>query len=439
MNGESRNDCKKFCKFTSKPNNVIIRFNDEITTCENMFNGINNMTEIDLSNFHSEKITSMSYMFNKCSNLINIKFGNFKTSAVLDMEGLFKKCTKITSIDVSKFDTSSLNNAKEMFASCKSLISIDLNSFNTLNVKNMRDLFAYCYNLVEVNLSSFDTSNVENMQGIFYCCYQLKYVDLPNFSASSLNHLWYTFSYCRKLIYLDLRNFKILNNQTVALLDTFKDHPETTKYCIEDSYTKEFLLSDKTVDCSDLCFQENVEVDLEKNRCICNKKYKFEFNNNCYQICPENTFPILNDKYMCSNSVSDYYYDNKTHIYKKCYYKCNKCSQPGNDLIHNCDECLNSYQFFNKEILHNCYTVDEIKDLQKNNQNYIDNVHKEFQKTLINEFSNISLKNGDDYIVPAGNIIYTVTNTQNQKNNINENVTTIDLGLCEDKLKQKYI
>ena len=90
VNGESRNDCSKFCEFTSKPNNVIIRFNDEITTCENMFNGINNMTQIDLSNFHSEQVTKMSYMFNECSNLINIKFGNFKTSSTIDMECLFK-------------------------------------------------------------------------------------------------------------------------------------------------------------------------------------------------------------------------------------------------------------------------------------------------------------------------------------------------------------
>ena len=236
-----------------------------------------------------------------------------------------------------------------------------------------------------------------------------------------------------------MRKFKISNAENVQLLSyTFEEHPTTTKYCIEDAYTKNYLLGDITVDCSDICFKKNVIFDLDNNNCICNNNYKFEYNNFCYQKCPEGTYPTLNDKFICSNSVSGYYLDNKDHIYKKCYYKCNKCSQSGNDLIHNCDECLDNFQFFNKEILHNCYTVDEINDLQTNNQNYIDNVHKEFQKTLINEFSNISLKNGDDYIVPAGNIIYTVTNTQNQKNNINENVTTIDLGLCEDKLKQKY-
>ena len=411
MNGEPRNDCSKFCEFTSKPNNVTLRFNDEITTCENMFNGINNMTQIDLSNFHSEQVTKMSYMFNECSNLINIKFGNFKTSSTIDMECLFKLCTKITSIDVSKFDTSSLKNAKEMFASCNSLISMDLTSFNTLNVKNMRDLFAYCYNLVEVNLSSFDTSNVENMQGIFYCCYQLKYVDLPNFSASSLNHLWYTFSYCRKLIYLDLRNFKILNNQTVALLDTFKDHPETTKYCIEDSYTKEFLLGDKTVDCADLCFQENVEVDLEKDICICNEKYKFEFNNNCYQICPENTFPLLNDKYKCVSEVPEnYYLDSSDNIHKKCYEKCKKCSQLGDEENNKCNECVNGYKFITDSLAieNNCYQECDYYYYFKGNNQYFctesNNCPLQYNKLIDDKKKCIDdCKNDNEYIYEYNN------------------------------------
>ena len=198
------------------------------------------------------------------------------------------------------------------------------------------------------------------------------------------------------------------------------------------------MLGDITVDCSDTCFQENVVVDLNNDKCICNDNYKFEYNNACYQICPEGTYPILNNKFICTISVHDYYYDNKDKIYKKCYYKCNKCSQSGNDLIHNCDKCLDNFQFFNKVFLHNCYTVNEINNLLNNNLNNSDNFHKEFQLTLRNEFNNIPLKNGDDYIVPTGNIIYTVTNTKNQKNNINENVTTIDLGLCEDKLKERY-
>jgi tRNA(Ile)-lysidine synthetase-like protein len=181
-----------------------------------------------------------------------------------------------------------------------------------------------------------------------------------------------------------MRNFRIPNVNNVELLDTFKKHPSTTKYCIQDVNTKEYLIGNITSNCSDLCFQENVIIDQYNKRCICNENYKFEYNSQCYQKCPNGLLQIKTDKYICSNSVSGYYLDNKDHIYKKCYYKCNKCSQSGNDLIHNCDECLDNFQFFNKEILHNCYTVDEINELQINNQNYIDNVHK---KLLIDRLS----------------------------------------------------
>ena len=136
------------------------------------------------------------------------------------------------------------------------------------------------------------------MQGIFFGCHKLKYIDLSNFSASSLTNFRYTFCYCRELIYLNLRNFKISNAGNVQLHDTFKDHPTTTKYCIEDAYTKNYLLGDITVDCSDICFKKNVIFDLDNNNCICNNNYKFEYNNFCYQKCPEGTYPTLNDKFI---------------------------------------------------------------------------------------------------------------------------------------------
>ena len=219
VNGEARNDCKKFCVLTTKPNNIQLQFYDDITTCENMFYGASHITEIDFSYFNPFGVTSMKNMFKECTNLISIKFGNFRTSSVITMESLFRDCKKIEYIDLSNFVTTSLTNMLEVFSHCESLISMDLTSFKTTQVTIIKDLFAYCYKLVSVNLSSFDTSNVDNMQGIFFCCYQLKYIDLENFRTNSLRNLWYTFGYCRSLIYLNLRYFKISDTQNVDLLD----------------------------------------------------------------------------------------------------------------------------------------------------------------------------------------------------------------------------
>ena len=359
VNGETKNDCKKFCVLTTKPNNIQLQFYDDITTCENMFYGASDITEIDFSSFNSFGVTSMKNMFKECTNLISIKFGNFRTSSVVTMESLFRDCKKIEYIDLSNFVTTSLTNMLEVFSHCESLISMDLTSFKTTQVTIIKDLFAYCYKLVSVNLSSFDTSNVDNMQGIFFCCYQLKYIDLENFRTNSLTNLWYTFSYCRSLIYLNLRYFKVSDTQNVDLLDTFKAHPTTTKYCIEDLYTKNYLLSDIDVDCLNLCFKENAEPDIQHNGCVCNENNKFEFENTCYHICPNNMKHVLNDKYICSFNVPEnYYLDNSDNIYKECYSTCKKCSQGGNNERHNCQECKEGLRFINDPfaIENNCYT-----------------------------------------------------------------------------------
>ena len=340
VNEESRSNCKKSCNLPNIINYITLKFDDYITSCDNMFYGVNNIIEIDLSNFNTRRVTSMCSMFRECVKLTSITFGNIVTSNVRDMQSIFRDCKSLKSIDVSKFDTSSLTNALELFSHCESLISMDLTNFKTTKVTNIQDLFAYCYKLVSVNLSSFDTSKVGNMRGIFFCCYKLKYIDLSNFSASSLTNFWYTFSYCGELIYLNLRNFKISNAQNVDLLDTFAGHSTTTKYCIEDAYTKNYLLGDITVDCSDFCFQENVVVDLNNNKCICKSNYNYRFNNGCYLSCPEGTYHSDCD-FTCN----------------LCYSLCKKCSKAGDNSNHNCDECKEGYTFINDiySIKNYCY------------------------------------------------------------------------------------
>ena len=59
------------------------------------------------------------------------------------------------------------------------------------------------------------------------------------------------------------------------------------------------------------------------------------------------------------------------------------------------------------------------------------------QNNLLNGYNMTNIENGVDDKYTDGNIIYTVTTTSNQKNN-NNNSTTIDLGDCEKKLKEKY-
>ena len=47
----------------NEENSITIRFNKEIDSCENMFKGLQNITEIDLSQFSSSNVKNMSLCF----------------------------------------------------------------------------------------------------------------------------------------------------------------------------------------------------------------------------------------------------------------------------------------------------------------------------------------------------------------------------------------
>ena len=293
-------------------------------------------------------------MFNDCYNLTKINFGKINTSSITDMRYLFMNCKKLTSIDLSYFDTRSVINMTSIFGHCETLTSIDASSFNTSKVKMMYDLFAYCYNLVSVNVSSFDTSKVTNMQGLFYYCTSIKYIDLQNFDISSVVNLRYVFTNCKSLLYLNLKNFKIINFEKVTLYYTFSEIFPNVKYCIEDPGTKNFLIGSETSNCSDICFQDNIEFDFEKDECIY-KKYEYSNKSN---LCPGNSYQIWKGEFICVDTIPEnYYLDNSDNIYKECYNTYKKCNASGNEINNNCDECNNNYTFINESFVlsNNCF------------------------------------------------------------------------------------
>ena len=106
VNGVKDDSCKKTCNLVGNKNNITLRFENQIESCYEMFSGLNNIIEIDLTNFDASKTTNMENMFRHCSNLEKIEFGNINTSSVENMRSLFSGCSKLTSLDLSNFDFS---------------------------------------------------------------------------------------------------------------------------------------------------------------------------------------------------------------------------------------------------------------------------------------------------------------------------------------------
>ena len=301
VNGISIDPNINYYNFTDTLNNVTIKFDGEITSCKNMFNGLKNIKEIDLSNFDTSKVTDMDSMFYLCTNLEKINFGNINTSLVKNMKYLFHYCYNLSSIDVSNFDTSSVTTTHSMFRFCTSLTSINVSNFNTHNMVDITDIFGGCSKLTSIDLSNFDTSKVKYMQGIFYRCYQLRRIDLRNFNTSSAINLVGIFHYCNSLVYVNLYNFIIKENADISKL--FLGVNKNVKICVNNEEARLILKtnnSNLSFNCSDICFNENIKIDLKNNQCIESCKisdYKYEYDNYCYEKCPNNTFVSINNEY----------------------------------------------------------------------------------------------------------------------------------------------
>ena len=373
-------------------NTIKLRFEGQIETCRLMFYNLENITEINLSNFDASKVTNMYRMFNGCSNLEKIEFGNINTSSLENMYSLFENCSKITSVNLSNFNiskvkdmsymfnacsnlekiefgninTSSLETMRTLFQSCDKLTSVDLSLFDTSKVKDMSFMFNQCTNLEKVvfgnintssleamkvlfnncnkltsiNLSNFDTSKVTDMSYLFLGCSNLKHINLSNFRAENLNLTAYMFSGCSSLIYLNLYSLKLNKSKNINIpLNGFSPN---IKYCIHDTETKNNLLGPDIISiCSDTCIDEkNIKIDINNNKCIylcINSNNKYDFNNICYERCPNGT--IMNNFTCIENECNDI--ENSENCFNrtpKGYYL-DLTEQIYKQCFENCDYC----------------------------------------------------------------------------------------------------
>ena len=385
-------------------NEITLIFNNLLTQCNTMFYDLNNIIKIDLSKFDSSEVTEMIGMFYSCISLTSINFEGFNTKSLISMDYIFYNCTKITSLNLQNFETSSVTNMTGIFGYCQSLLSIDLSNFDTSSVTQMVVMFHSCISLKSIDLQNFDTSSVVNFHGMFKHCSSLISLNIDNFNTRSANNMNHMFMNCTSLISLNIKHFNTtkINN----IYDMFTDTNNKTILCIDEQNR---LITDAikaryknyTNICSDVCFtnKTNNKFIKDKNLCISecyeDDKYKIEYENLCYDICPKNTH--------ISSSMT-----------------CEK------DLIPDWD--INN--FFNGIILKNNISLEEKEEIITKIQNDIQN-------------GNINLTNlisGDkkDLIVKEKDTSFQITTTENQNEEKYEDISTIQLGKCEEILKEKY-
>ena len=69
---------------------------------------------------------------------------------------------------------------------------------------------------------------------------------------------------------------------------------------------------------------------------------------------------------------------------------------------------------------------------------FYDNLIQKIEKVFSYNYNTSKLDYGQDEIIATDKMTVTFTTSQNQKNNINNNITSIDLGECETLLRNEY-
>ena len=207
INGVKNNSCTKSCLLERDINNITLIFQDQIESLERMFKDVNNLIEIDLSNFDTSKVTNMFQMFSNCLKLISVDLSDLNTQNLCNISYMFINCTNLETVNYGNINISSLLYMNHLFYNCSNLKSIDLSKFNTSKITSMLALFYECSNLKSVNFGNIDTSSVKNMRALFYGCSSLININLSNFNTSKVTDMKFMFRNCKSLISIDLSNF----------------------------------------------------------------------------------------------------------------------------------------------------------------------------------------------------------------------------------------
>ena len=417
VNGVKYDSCKKRCHLNSTQNKITLIFKSQMTSCSSMFEHLNNIIEIDLSEFDFFKVSSMKMMFNGCSNLEKINFGNKEISSVENMDSLFNGCAKLISVDLSNFDTSKVASMKKMFYGCVSLKYLNLYSFKIKTKINLENIFdgvsseaKYC--IKDGKIKKFLLGNDKISDCSFMLIGKKRKVGILDGIVDAIEdaiddvvnevcaHLYYKYKgkcveecpYCtsshennecfeKPNCYFDTYSNQLkecfqkckscdtggdeINHNCKECADGYKFLNElNNKNCYEKCNYYYYFDANNKYQCTQIrsCPQNYNKLIPNDGKCIdeCKKdnNYSYEYQNYCFSSCPPGTHKKGdNDDYMCYiQAPVGYYLDSFSSAFKKCYETCSECDKRGDATNNNCSKCKSGFEFYtNLNNISNCY------------------------------------------------------------------------------------
>ena len=138
---------------------------DRITTMKAMFASCSNITQVGIASAKTNNLASdgLVDMFLNCKKLTNVVFGNgFVLGNATDLTNMFNGCENLTSLDLSNFSSNKITNVTDMFKNNKKLAIIVASSSFVVKGKTGNEMFLNCDNLVGESGTSYKVASVNN-------------------------------------------------------------------------------------------------------------------------------------------------------------------------------------------------------------------------------------------------------------------------------------
>ena len=392
-----------------------------------MFLDCKSLIYLNLAHFNTSKLSNIFGMVLRCNSLIFLNFFNFKLNSDINNTKAFDDINPGVKYCINDNETKMFLLPNDKISECSDPCFQEKNKkvdiFNNTCIEScINNGFKYEYNTIFYEQCPNETFTIaceeeESNNNISRECFKPEiedyYLDLfeKNFKKcyNSCKYCYgkgnETFNNCKEC----KDNFKFYTNPN----NFINCYPICSNYYYFDELNNFTCTNDLK------CPDEYNKLIFDKNKCIDECKnddiYKYEFNNKCFEKCPENTFTNDTNNYLC--------------IYK---------------LINNeniTQRLITTSS--NLQIVYEC----KIEETLNNNCNFL-NIEDETEIINIIQENINSLfdsEKGKSQVIKGGNdIIYQLTNGKNEKELLqsdminNQNLTILDLGECENKLKIKY-
>ena len=433
-----------------------------------MFYNCKSLKSLDLSKFITSEVNNMQYMFFFCRNLTSLIISSFDTSNVINMNNMFHYCSSIKLLNLSNFDTSKVSDMENMFRDCRALVSINLSNFNTSQVSKMNYIFIYCYSLEFINLEdsliykgyfshpfseiSLKAIICSNDYGLFgeYIIYNISIQCIFN---GNINKIYKCFKKTTTKYYNKYICNKCGNNYYQINNDPNNSESNINCYKLPYGY---YLDNSGIYQIIKPCFLSCKTCDRDGNETFhncfeCKGDYKFEQSMGNYKNC----FNIQNADFKNISEMESLKINYETELENEIISSTeitsiintrliNKKNISATEMISNKDLLINNITEFNsiffqsnsESIMYdNTPPTYKIKNstIKKNLNNITDLI-----EYLINEFNKSYIDNGNDFKISQNNMLFSITNSRNQKHKGNSNEIVIDLKYCENILKATY-